>query len=117
MTVTATAPRDWDARQTAFYTQRWGGKPDDTVTITFDDGPQKLRAVSVSSGEANMPETRLTHAVLESSEDGKTFTPLTTFDAVGSAQGDLGGKPVAAIRIRFTALQTPHPIIKTVVLN
>ena len=117
VTVVATAPKDWDARQTCFYTQRYGGGAGDTVTVTFDAGPEKLDGITVTSGEEATPKTELTQAVLETSTDGKTFTRAATFGPDGTAHADVAGKPVAAFRVRFTALQTPHPIIKTVTLK
>ncbi len=114
VTVTATTAKDWDARRTAFYTQRWGGGPGDSVTVTFDAGPQPLRAITVKSGDPAAPYTELTNGVLETTADGLVFDTVATFGADGTAHADLGGKPVAAFRIRFTTVQTPHPIIRAV---
>ena len=112
--VTATSPKDWDARQTAFYTVRYGGGSDDTVTVTFTEGPQPLHAITVVTGDEGHTDTVVKHAVLETSGDGKAFDPVAKFDGKPSVHADLPGKPVAAFRIRFTAMQLPHPIIKSV---
>ena len=114
--VTATSPKDWDARQTCFYTVRYGGGSDDTVTVTFEGGPQPLRSVTVTSGDEKAPGTTVKSAVLEASADGKAFAQVAAFEN-GTAHADLGGKPIAAFRVRFTAMQLPHPIIKSVELQ
>ena len=118
VTVTATSPKDWDTRQTVFYTQRWGGGPDDNVTITFDGSAQPVRSIAVTSGDGETSKTKLTNAVLETSTDGKTFTTVDTFGPDGTAHATFfDGKPLAAFRIRFTKMQMPHPIIKTVTVE
>jgi hexosaminidase len=112
--VTSTMPRDWDARQTCFFTPVWGGGADDTITVTFDAGPQMLQSLTVRSGNDAAKDTKLKDGVLEISGNGKDFSQVAVFGPDGVAHADVGGKSIVAFRIRIRALQMPHPIIQSV---
>lgn len=114
--VTSTLSKDWETRQTSFFTQVYGGGAGSLITVTFKGSPQPIHSITVLTGTDKAPDTRLKQGVLEVSDDGKTFTKVSTFDD-GSAHAKLSGKPIVAFRIRIMAMQTPHPNIRQVTIQ
>jgi hypothetical protein len=70
---------------------------DDSFTLTFDE-PVTVTRVDVSTGRPS-GEDALDEGTLEGSEDGRTFTPLATFER-GLARAEPQGRKLKAIRLR-----------------
>ena len=117
VTLTSTMRNAWDSRRICFFTPQWGIGPNETVTISFPAGPQKLKQIIVQTGDANSAGSQLQHGVLESSVDGKIFGSGVPFNADGAASLNMTDHPISAFRIRFTGTQVPKPIIRTVQLQ
>jgi hexosaminidase len=94
---------------------QWLPGPGDTLTVELDP-PAALGAVSVVTGLEGTGEGKIQHGVLEVSADGKTFTNATDF-APDRASIELGGKTIAAVRIRLTGAQSENLVIRDISLK
>jgi hexosaminidase len=115
--VTSTTSGEWSTRNKFFFAVRWGIDEGDTINISFDNGPQKLTRIIIQSGDPDKPGTNWQNGVLEISQDSKTYGQSAPFGADGTAELNCDGKPVAAIQIRITKTQKPHPVIRSVTLQ
>lgn len=105
---------DWNDH-TFFWTNANPSK-DDTVTWTFAT-PVAARSVGVLTGERGGTKDQATGAVLEYSQDGKSWKQLASY-AYGNAEGKLpAGTRLTAIRIRFTDPQNNWVIVHDPVLR
>jgi hypothetical protein len=116
--VTTTLQRDaqgGDAHPADLFWTRQPPNADDNVVFEFAT-PQALQSAAVHTGVTGETGSELQSGTFEVSTDGRTFTPVATF-ANGTAQADLGGKPIMAIRIRVTNTQPTRIIFRDVILK
>lgn len=120
-TKIASNGKDFDAAQlldgdpaTYFWSSRMVEK-DETLTWVLPEATA-LKSVSLQSGQPNSTKDQILDAVLEVSEDGKTFTKVSGF-AYGAAKAELNGKKIKAIRVLATGKSASWIIFQDLVIT
>jgi len=96
--------RAFDLDQSSFFWSNSGLHPDDHVTLELF-GVRTLKHAHVTTGDADKPDDKLQHGVLEVLPVGGNWTEVASFSD-GSAECDLPQQPIRAVRIRATEAQT-----------
>lgn len=103
----------FDGKSNTFF---WGGstiKEGDYFQINLGE-PMPVNEVKVITGDS---KDYITKADLLVSEDGKEFVKVATFDELGQAEANVGGKNLLAVKILVTGPHTCWPIIKEIALK
>ena len=103
----------FDGKTNSFF---WGGStinPTHYFTVILTE-PTDVNSIEVITGDS---KDYITKADLLISADGNEFQKVGTFDELGQAKADIGGKPVKAIKIQVTGNHTCWPIIKEIILK
>lgn len=103
----------FDGKTNSFF---WGGStinPTHYFTVILTE-PTDVNSIEVITGDS---KDYITKADLLISADGNEFQKVGTFDELGQAKADIGGKPVKAVKIQVTGNHTCWPIIKEIILK
>lgn len=103
----------FDGKTNSFF---WGGStinPTHYFTVILTE-PTDVNSIEVITGDS---KDYITQADLLISADGNEFQKVGTFDELGQAKADIGGKPVKAVKIQVTGNHTCWPIIKEIILK
>lgn len=103
----------FDGKTNSFF---WGGStinPSHYFTVILTE-PTDVNSIEVITGDS---KDYITKADLLISADGNEFQKVGTFDELGQAKADIGGKPVKAVKIQVTGNHTCWPIIKEIILK
>ena len=103
----------FDGKTNSFF---WGGStinPSHYFTVILTE-PTDVNSIEVITGDS---KDYITKADLLVSADGNEFQKVGTFDELGQAKADIGGKPVKAVKIQVTDNHTCWPIIKEIILK
>ena len=103
----------FDGKTNSFF---WGGStinPTHYFTVILTE-PTDVNSIEVITGDS---KDYITKADLLISADGNEFQKVGTFDELGQAKADSGGKPVKAVKIQVTGNHTCWPIIKEIILK
>lgn len=103
----------FDGKTNSFF---WGGStinPTHYFTVILTE-PTDVNSIEVITGDS---KDYITKADLLISADGNEFQKVGTFDELGQAKADIGGKPVKAVKIQVTDNHTCWPIIKEIILK
>lgn len=103
----------FDGKTNSFF---WGGNtinPTHYFTVILTE-PTDVNSIEVITGDS---KDYITKADLLISADGNEFQKVGTFDELGQAKADIGGKPVKAVKIQVTGNHTCWPIIKEIILK
>lgn len=102
----------FDGKSNSFF---WGGStigPKHYFQLNLGE-PMKISEVKVITGDS---KDYITIADLLISEDGKTFTKVATFDALGEAHAVVDSQTILSVKIQVTGEHSCWPIIKEIVL-
>lgn len=100
----------FDGRSNTFY---WGGRgllKGDWYQLDLGE-PVSAKKITITTGDS---KDYIEHADVLISEDGTTFTKVSSFDEFGIATAEVNGKTIKAIRIEVTKQQNAWPIIKEI---
>lgn len=103
----------FDGKTNSFF---WGGStinPTHYFTVILTE-PTDVNSIEVITGDS---KDYIIKADLLISADGNEFQKVGTFDELGQAKADIGGKPVKAVKIQVTGNHTCWPIIKEIILK
>ena len=103
----------FDGKTNSFF---WGGStinPSHYFTVILTE-PTDVNSIEVITGDS---KDYITKADLLISADGNEFQKVGTFDELGQAKANIGGKPVKAVKIQVTGNHTCWPIIKEIILK
>lgn len=103
----------FDGKTNSFF---WGGStinPTHYFTVILTE-PTDVNSIEVITGDS---KDYITKADLLISADGNEFQKVGTFDELGQAKADIGGKPVKVVKIQVTGNHTCWPIIKEIILK
>lgn len=89
------------------YFQTTAGMDDGDDFLVLLSRPTPVHSIRILTGDSDGGDC-LTHAFVDASTDGATYTKIASFDSNGRASASLGDRPVVAFRVR-TNPQTGVP--------